>query len=288
MAQVTELDDRIAKCNRILEENPNSQIFAALAEAHRKKGQVDKAFRICQTGLKIHPNYGSAHMVMAKINLDKGLFDWSEMEALRAIELDGHSQAADLLLAEVYIRRGEFSRATKLLNKLQRVGVSNPNVARLLDLARNLPLESPDRPSAAIAPEIHAPAQDTAETRTSSERGISINEMIETVAALQGINGILFVNREGLVAESRWDDPQPIDLFGALAKDIIETINSQIAVSRFGQYENVLIEAEDLILNLIPLGNNFLLIKGNKHANLGTLRLKLASLLEKLNKDFSQ
>ena len=68
MIDLDEIEDRIAKCNKLLDANPNSQIFAALAEAYRKKGELDKAFRICQGGLRIHPSYGSAHVVMAKIN----------------------------------------------------------------------------------------------------------------------------------------------------------------------------------------------------------------------------
>ena len=64
MVDLVEIEDRISKCNKLLDANPNSQIFAALAEAYRKKGELDQAFRVCQSGLRIHPNYGSAHMVM--------------------------------------------------------------------------------------------------------------------------------------------------------------------------------------------------------------------------------
>ncbi len=103
MAAFTELDERIEKCQRLLEADPNSQIFAALAEACRKKGDLDLAFRICKNGLKVHNNYGSAHVVMAKINLDRGLYDWAEIEAKRASELDGKTRTIDLLLAEIYI-----------------------------------------------------------------------------------------------------------------------------------------------------------------------------------------
>ena len=78
------IEDRIRKCHKIMDDDPNSQIFAALADAYRKKGDMDQAFKICQNGLKIHPSYASAHIVMAKINLDRGLYDWAGIEAQKA------------------------------------------------------------------------------------------------------------------------------------------------------------------------------------------------------------
>ena len=44
MVDRSDIDERIEKCNKILDENPSSQIFAALAEAYRKKGDLEKAF----------------------------------------------------------------------------------------------------------------------------------------------------------------------------------------------------------------------------------------------------
>ncbi len=103
MTAVVELEDRIEKCQRLLETDPNSQIFAALAEAYRKRGELDKAFRVCQGGLKVHPSYASAHVVMAKINLDRGLYDWAEAEVRKAMDLEGTTRVNELLLAEVQI-----------------------------------------------------------------------------------------------------------------------------------------------------------------------------------------
>src|SRR5512138_3451538 len=103
--KASDLTDRISKCERILQSDPNSQIFAALAEAYRKQGNLEKAFHVCQNGLRVHPSYGSAHVVMAKINMDRGLYDWAETEINKAIEIEGTSRAVELLLAEVHIYR---------------------------------------------------------------------------------------------------------------------------------------------------------------------------------------
>ena len=139
MTAIVEIDDRIDKCQRLLETDPNSQIFAALAEAYRKKGELDKAFRVCQSGLKVHPSYASAHVVMAKINLDRGLYDWAEAEIRKAMEIEGPTRATDLLLAEVQIYRGEFDAASRLLRRLHQADPGNEHIKKLLDIAKKLP-----------------------------------------------------------------------------------------------------------------------------------------------------
>jgi len=141
MATVSELDDRIEKCQRILDSDPNSQIFAALAEAHRKKGDLDLAFRVCKNGLKVHDDYGSAHVVMSKINLDRGQYDWAEIEAKRAADLDGRTRSVELLLSEIYIYKGEFSHAIKLLKELLSRDPENPQIQKLLEIAQKIPEE---------------------------------------------------------------------------------------------------------------------------------------------------
>ncbi len=284
MPDLVELDDRIAKCNKILDESPNSQIFAALAEAYRKKGELDKAFRVCQNGLKIHPNYGSAHMVMAKINLDKGLYDWAQMEVEKSVSLDGNSHATDLLLAEIHIYKGEFANATRILDKLRRVDPKNKHVIKLMEIARKLPLESRKN----IEPDIEEPEPDMADNEASPRarepiREISPKIMIDILANIPGVDGVMLVNHEGMVAESNWNCPEEPELFGALAREIERIINEQIGEANFGKYEDALIEAENLVLKFLPFGKNLLLIKANAQVNLGTLRLKLTSLLDTCN-----
>jgi len=288
MAQLTELDDRIAKCNKILEENPNSQIFAALAEAYRKSGEVDKAFRICQSGLKIHPDYGSAHMVMAKINLDKGLYDWAEMEVNKAVENDGESHATMVLTAEIYIYKGEFARATKILNQLHQADPRNQHVVKLLDMAKRIPLESPEKKAAEASSSAEAGTSSGADRKPKpEEKKIDVSQLMDMISEISGIEGVLLVNHDGLVADARWECNQPAELYGAIAKDIVATIQSQIEISHFGRYENILVEAEDIIINLLSLQDNLLVISANKQINLGTLRLKLSTLMSRLSLDMS-
>ena len=49
-----------------LVEDPNSRVFAPLAEAYRKSGMLDEAIQVCLEGLKIHPTYISGRVALAR------------------------------------------------------------------------------------------------------------------------------------------------------------------------------------------------------------------------------
>ena len=107
MIESASLTERIEQCERILKENSKSQVFAALADALRLNGDLDQAFRVCRQGLRIHPDYGAGHLVMAKINLGRKMYDWAEQELNKAVELDGETRATEQLRVEILIAKGE-------------------------------------------------------------------------------------------------------------------------------------------------------------------------------------
>lgn len=128
--------ERVEKCREILAANPESQIFAALAEAHRKLGDLKAALDVCNDGIRKHPNYGSAYLVLAKIARDQKRFDEAVRSALRAIELEGRTRSAELVLADIYLQTGNFSAAEDLLARLSNADPANQTAMRLLTLAR--------------------------------------------------------------------------------------------------------------------------------------------------------
>lgn len=300
MAQLAEIEDRINKCNKILGENPNSQIFAALAEAFRKKGDIDKAFRVCQSGLKIHPEYGSAHFVMAKINLDKGMYDWAELEVRKAMELDGNSHAADVLLSEIHIYKGELKKAAQLLENLLSQDANNKHIIKLLELAKKIPRQAeqsyvPEEPEARGEETVveHAPVRmavsepEPAPIEKKASGAIDMLQLLRAISKLPSVEGALLINNEGLVAEQSWTGSNPPEEYGAFAREIEKNIQNIVSEAGFGNYENILIEAEDLVVSFRPLKGNLLLIKARGKVNLGGLRLKLSGLLDRLTDEYS-
>src|SRR5437868_686898 len=62
----------IEKLERLVKENPKGRLFASLADAYRKDGQYPKALEVLDAGLKNHPEYVSARVVLGRVHLATG------------------------------------------------------------------------------------------------------------------------------------------------------------------------------------------------------------------------
>ncbi|MBU0985261.1 MAG: tetratricopeptide repeat protein [candidate division Zixibacteria bacterium] len=281
MTVVIDMDDRIEKCKKILNEDPNSQIFAALAEAYRKKGELDKAFRICQNGLKIHPSYGSAHVVMSKINLDRGLYDWAEAEVQKAVEIDGHSRAIDLLMAEISLYKGDYARAVRLLKDLRQHDPNNAHIQKLLDIALKIPEQKISLPGAADEPTVVAATVTESESvpETSGPTELGTSDVLRLMMTLPSMKGALFVNPEGLVVEAQWLADMDAGTCAATLAEL-NRLNQDVVRASFGSINAVLIETAGPVFYLVQFDLGMFVFVGETDINLGTLRMKVAGLLE--------
>jgi len=281
-----EIENRITKCQKILDTNPNSQIFAALAEAFRKKGDLEKAFRVCQNGLRVHPDYGAAHVVMAKINLDRGLYDWAEEEVNRARATDGNNRTVELLLAEIYIYKGEYKSAIKLLKKLAEADPQNEHVRRLLEIAMKIPQEqavmigSPvtDQASSTVVVDRREPEPVPVKPPTK----LSKADVLRGTFGIDGIQGALFVNTEGLLIASEWQSQIDSATCGAALAEVINFLSQELMKVSFGRVNTVLVETAGIVFYLIHVDQGMYVVVGNAQVNLGTLRMKMAGLVQQV------
>jgi pentatricopeptide repeat protein len=65
----------LAKYFSMYKKNPRSKVFAPLAEAFRKLGMYDDAFKILKDGIRHHPNYTLGYIVLAHCYFDQGKFE---------------------------------------------------------------------------------------------------------------------------------------------------------------------------------------------------------------------
>lgn len=288
MLNTTELDDRIAKCEKILQTDPNSQIFAALAEAHRRKGDLETAFRVCHDGLKVHPDYGSAHVVMAKVNLDQNQYDWAEAEAMKAARIDGHIRSVDLLLAEIHIYKGEFEKAIKLLKRLLASDSNNVQIRSLLALAWKIPAEQeklvPGNQSFSThevqIPVVQNDSQHVpAPEQFRSERPESA-VILQQAIAMPDVDGALFINEDGLIVESEWTLKSDAASCAAIIGGIGIMCNQELVQSSFGKVESVLIETGDPIYYIKKADIGMFLFVADGAAQLGGVRMKIDTLMD--------
>lgn len=70
MAINSNLPPIILKYEHQLEDDPNSLVFAALAEAYRKIGDLEHAFSVLKDGIKKHPTYKLGYFTLANCYFD--------------------------------------------------------------------------------------------------------------------------------------------------------------------------------------------------------------------------
>jgi tetratricopeptide (TPR) repeat protein len=103
----------IEKYQVIMQKDPNSQVFAPLAEAYREMGMMKEAEQIARLGVKRHPQFASGFVVYARIMKDVGRPEDSLKLVQKAIELSPENLMAHNLQAEIYLQSKRPKEALK-------------------------------------------------------------------------------------------------------------------------------------------------------------------------------
>jgi tetratricopeptide (TPR) repeat protein len=295
------IQDRIEKCRQILEANPNSQIFAALAEAYRKLGDLKSALDACNDGLKIHPDYGSAYLVLAKIARDQKRYNDAETAAFRAIELEGRTRSAEILLSDIYLQTGKFRKAEELLNRLFEADPNNESVKKLRTLVRraseaaavdrpapettltrpSTPAPAPNTaarpgpaPAASRAPDAAQPAPETGAT----EEALQWEDVLATLERYPHLLGKIAVGYDGMLLQTDLEVRSEAETAAAMAADLFGAVRTEWPVSSFGGLEQLLVETEQSSWWIWPFPDFLLVLWCDPGINMGPLRMRLHQL----------
>jgi tetratricopeptide (TPR) repeat protein len=113
--------------------SPESRIFAPLADAYRKKGDVEKAIKICEQGLQRFPDYASARVILGKCYYDNGASERSKTEFERVLELDSENMVALKFLGDIFFAEDNKEKAAGYYNELLSIDPKNKEVKKFLD-----------------------------------------------------------------------------------------------------------------------------------------------------------
>jgi tetratricopeptide (TPR) repeat protein len=109
-------------------EEPGSLAFLELAEALRRRGQLEAAFKVARGGLSRYPGLADAHDLMARVLSDQGdlagAFDaWSS-----ALQLDPMRTSALKGIAFLYFRAGDTPAALDHLQRAMEIDPDDPTI----------------------------------------------------------------------------------------------------------------------------------------------------------------
>ena len=126
----------IEKLEKRWAENPKGRNFAPLADAYRKAGELDRALELCTAGLELHPDYVSAHIVLARCLIDQKNDAGASEVFQKVLALDPENVLALRILAEIAERGGRFDQAVEWLGRLLAADPMNGDAAEALARAK--------------------------------------------------------------------------------------------------------------------------------------------------------
>ncbi len=290
MMESASLAERIEKCEQILKENSNSQVFAALADAYRSKGDLDQAFRVCRQGLRLHPSYGPGHLVMAKINFERKMFDWAEQELEEAVNFDGETRATQQLRVEVFIAKGNFAEAENAIKKLRATGV-NPTMIQELQQrlerqkkeARRRRVDQPSGDGQVAAGGFGTGAGPGRATAVAAEpQIISLSQAMERLAQFVGVHCVVCANYDGTVIDNRGQSECDSAEVAAFGIEMFRHAESDSAYASIGDPRQVWIETQNATILIVKLARCGLVLMCDKEVNSGSMRLTLDEIIDRL------
>ena len=127
-------DEEILRYQQILSREPASLVFAALAEAFRKRKMVDQAIGACKKGLRYHPNFVSGRVALAGAYLDSGQLEKARNELERVIVKAPDNLIAQRLLAGIYEEKGDFDNLEKTAHRILSLDTNDTDAQRMICL----------------------------------------------------------------------------------------------------------------------------------------------------------
>lgn len=115
--------EAISQYEKLLEKDPSSRVFAALADAYREIGRLLDAEKLASIGVKRHPEYVGGYLALARIFLSTKRASQAEDLLKQAVQLSPENLLAYQLLGQTYL---ELKRPLEALKAHKMVLFLNP------------------------------------------------------------------------------------------------------------------------------------------------------------------
>jgi tetratricopeptide (TPR) repeat protein len=130
---VSEKENELSDLIKKFEQAPESRAFAPLADAYRKRGEIDSAISICEKGLENYPNYASARVILGKCFYDKGATERARSEFHQVLDIDSENMVALKYMGDISLAEDKQSEAAEYFRRLLEIDFTNEEVSVILD-----------------------------------------------------------------------------------------------------------------------------------------------------------
>ena len=106
---------RLAELKRVLTKDPASRQFLALADEHRKRGELPQAIAVLEKGLAQDPTSVAGHVALGRLLQQTGRGESALASFQAALRLDPQNLVALRQIADLYLAAGDKVEAVKKL-----------------------------------------------------------------------------------------------------------------------------------------------------------------------------
>jgi tetratricopeptide (TPR) repeat protein len=256
------VSDDIRTLTARVAEEPTSLAFLELAEALRRRGQLDAAGKVARGGLIRYPGLADAHDLLARILSDQGDFAGAFDAWADALRLDPMRTGALKGIAFLYFRAGDAAAAIEHLQRAAEVDPDDISIAQALARVRrdSRAMQSAPEP---VEEEMPAPAPVPAAVEqppAQAERPAaqpqpvtagSLPAMDEAGAAFAAIDGgrsVVLVDANGLLLAGSLTTPDGAENGDRVAAELAGVSREASRAGRLlglGQWHSITLECPD-------------------------------------------
>lgn len=269
--------DDIRAMSDALAADPSSQVFLALGEALRRRGDLAHAWRVASRGVERHGQLAAAHDLLGRVAADLAEWDRAENAWETALRLDPTDFGPHKGLGFLRYQQGRHDEAMRHLTAARDADPEDRALGAALTAVR-LAMQSTSQ-----APPPAAPAASVAPIHPFGDAPPAVESAHLFDAALQGTSQVaLLLDGDGLVAAGQYLTGDGEDLGAAIGAQLSGVSDeAERAMRHFGlgRWTRIVFETEAAVVAMAPAGEGMLLVAAPREVPLGFLRRTLESSL---------
>jgi tetratricopeptide (TPR) repeat protein len=256
------VSDDIRTLTARVAEEPTSLAFLELAEALRRRGQLDAAGKVARGGLIRYPGLADAHDLMARILSDQGDFAGAFDAWADALRLDPMRTGALKGIAFLYFHAGDAAAAIEHLQRAAEVDPDDISIAQALARVRRGSRAMPSAPEQ-VEEEMPVPAPVPAAVEqppAQAERAAAqpqpvtagslpaMDEAGSAFAAIDGGRSVVLVDANGLLLAGSLTTPEGTENGDRVAAELAGVSREASRAGRLlglGQWHSITLECPD-------------------------------------------
>jgi len=257
--------DDIRALSEVLARDPASLVYADLAEALRRRGDVSQALGVALRGLARHPDHAEGLDCVGRIHADRGDLAQARDAWGRALAVAPAHPGALRGMAFARFREGDRRGAEALLEQALAANPGDDGARRALETVRRSGVSAPPPAAPVQAPVAPAPAlaAPVADVRSAPPA----DEAADRPPVFRGLEGatadILLFDDRGLVVAGGLTGPHGADVAELAAAALAGVSGEGARTAQYlslGPWSTIVAEAERANLVLAPVGAGALLL----------------------------